>query len=252
MMSNEEWIYGRNPVLEVLRAHRRTVKEIRIASGADESGALAEIVAHAKKRDLVVDQVSKGELDHINKDHQGVLALVSGYSYVNLEEVIDHAAMLNEEPFLLLLDVVQDPQNLGTLIRTAEAVGVHGLVIPTKRSAQVTPAVVNASSGASEHMRIALHNIAQAIRVIKGHGIWVAGMDASMQAQPLNEANMSGPIALVVGHEGSGMRRLVKESCDFLVRIPMRGRIESLNAAVAGSIALFHVWEQRDFSGSER
>jgi 23S rRNA (guanosine2251-2'-O)-methyltransferase len=167
-----------------------------------------------------------------------------------LDEIVDYAVNQDQDPFVLLLDRVQDPQNLGTLLRSAEAVGVHGVVIPTKRSAAVTPAVVSASSGASEYMRLAQHNIAQAIQVLKERGVWVAGLEISQQAQPYHMVDLSGPIAIVVGHEGSGMRRLVKENCDFLVRIPMRGAVESLNAAVAGSIVLFHVWEKRNFKGS--
>ncbi len=251
-MIDRDWIYGRNPVLEVLRAGRREVNEIRVASGADESDVLAEIIVRANQRGIQLQRVSKTDLDRVSDHHQSVLAHVSKYVYVTVDEIIDHASTLHEDPFLLLLDVIQDPQNLGTLIRTAEAVGVHGLIIPGKRSAAVTPAVVSASSGASEHMRIAQHNLAQAIRSIKEHGVWVAGLDASEDSQPLHKVDLSGPVALVVGHEGSGMRRLVQENCDFLVRLPMRGEIESLNAAVAGSIALFHVWEKRDFTGSER
>lgn len=249
-MSSSEWIYGRNPVLEVLRAGRREVKRVQVASGADETGALAEVIAQADRRGLLVERVPRAELDNINAHHQAVVAQVSPYGYVSLPEIVDHAATLEEDPFILLLDVIQDPQNLGTLIRTAEVVGVHGLVIPSKRSAMVTPAVVSASSGASEHMLIAQHNIAQAIRALKEDHIWVAGLHASERARLLHQVDLSGPLALVVGHEGSGIRHLVQENCDYLVRIPMRGQIESLNAAVAGSIALFHVWERRDFRGS--
>ncbi len=251
-MSNAEWIYGRNPVREALRSGRREVQKVRIADGADESGALADIIAHAKERGLPVERIPKAELDRISEHHQGVLARVSEYEYVSLAQIIERATALGEDPFLLILDVIQDPQNLGTLIRSAEAVGVHGMVMPARRSARVTPAVVNASSGASEHMRIAQHNIAQTIRTLKEQGVWVAGLDASEQSQLLHDVDLGGPVALVVGHEGRGMRRLVQENCDFLVRIPMRGEIESLNAAVAGSIALFYVWEQRDFDGSGR
>jgi 23S rRNA (guanosine2251-2'-O)-methyltransferase len=251
-MSKSEWIYGRNPVLEVLRSGRRRVHKIEIASSVEMSDSLSEILAHAEKSDLAVERLSRTELDRIHQNHQGVLANVSEYEYFSLEEIIDHAAKMGEDPFLLLLDRMQDPQNLGTLLRTAEAVGVHGVVIPTKRAAAVTPAVVSASSGASEHMLMAQHNIAQAIEKLKADGIWVAGLEASERAQPLHEVDLSGPVALVVGHEGSGMRRLVQENCDFLVRIPMRGAVESLNAAVAGSIVLFHVWERRNYSGSKR
>jgi 23S rRNA (guanosine2251-2'-O)-methyltransferase len=249
-VSSTEWVYGRNPVLEVLRSNNREVMKIQIASGAELSGSLAEIVTRAEQDRLTIERVPRADLDRTNLNHQGVQALVSEYRYVSLNDILDHASATGEDPFLLLLDLVQDPQNLGTLLRTAEAVGAHGIVIPTKRSASVTPAVVNASSGASEYLRIAQHNIAQAIRSLKERGVWVAGLEETEGAKLLTEVDLSGPIALVVGHEGAGLRRLVQESCDFLVRIPMRGAIESLNAAVAGSIALYNVWEKRNFSGS--
>jgi 23S rRNA (guanosine2251-2'-O)-methyltransferase len=250
-LSRTEWVYGRNPVLEVLRSGRREVMKIQIASGAELSGSLAEIVAHAEQDRLIIERVARADLDRATQNHQGVQALVSEYRYVSLDDILDHASNTGEDPFLLLLDLIQDPQNLGTLMRTAEAVGVHGIVITTKRSASVTPAVVNASSGACEHLRIAQHNLAQAIRLLKERGVWVAGLEATQSAQLLTDVDLSGPLALVVGHEGAGLRRLVQESCDFLVRIPMRGNVESLNAAVAGSIALYHVWKKRDFSGSK-
>jgi 23S rRNA (guanosine2251-2'-O)-methyltransferase len=224
--------------------------EIQLASGVELSGSLAEIVSLAEQRQLPVLQLPRTDLDRKHQNNQGILARVSEYSYSSLDEIVDKAAEAVEDPFLLLLDVVQDPQNLGTLLRTAEAVGVHGVIIPTKRTALVTPAVVSASSGASEHVRIAQYNIAQAIRALKEQGVWVAGLAASEGARPLQDVDLSGPIALVVGHEGSGMRRLVQESCDFLVRIPMRGAVASLNAAVAGSVVLYRVWEQRKFVGS--
>ncbi|MDF1501093.1 MAG: 23S rRNA (guanosine(2251)-2'-O)-methyltransferase RlmB [Anaerolineales bacterium] len=249
-MGDGEWIYGRNPVLEVMRAGSREVQKIRIASGVEMAGPLAEIMERAERNGVGVDRLPRAELDRVTDNHQGVLALASEYRYVSLDEILGHASSTEEAPFLLLLDMVQDPQNLGTLLRTAEAVGVHGVIIPTKRSATVTPAVVSASSGASEHIRIAQHNLAQAIRTLKEQGVWVAGLEGARQARPLQEVDLSGPIALVVGHEGSGMRRLVQESCDYLVRIPMRGSVESLNAAVAGSIALFHVWQKREFPGA--
>ena len=248
-MGEGEWIYGRNPVLEALRAERRVIKKIEIASGAKLDGPLEDIAVLAKERGLPLRRVPKEDLERVHPNHQGVLALTSEYGYASMEAVFDRAADRDENPFILLLDIIQDPQNLGTLLRTAEAVGVHGVVVATKRSATVTPAVVSASSGASEHLLIAQYNIAQAIRFLKERGVWVAGLEGSDQAQPLKKVDLSGPIALVVGHEGSGLRRLVRESCDYLVRIPMRGAVESLNAAVAGSIVLFHVWERRDFEG---
>jgi len=148
---------------------------------------------------------------------------------------------------VLILDVIQDPQNLGTLIRTAEGVGVHGVLLPFRHTASVTPAVVNASSGACEHLLVTQVNLAQAIQQLKEENIWIVGLDAGLEAQPLKKVRLDGPLALVIGGEGGGMRPLVRKSCDMLLRLPMRGKVESLNAAVAGSIALYFAWQKRDF-----
>jgi len=148
---------------------------------------------------------------------------------------------------LLILDTLQDPQNLGTLLRTAEVVGVHGVLLPFRRTATVTPAVVNASSGASEHLLVTQVNLAQAITSIKEQDVWVIGLESGPDAQLLEKKALRGPLALVIGAEGEGMRSLVRKSCDQLLRLPMRGRIESLNAAVAGSIALYLAWEARGY-----
>jgi 23S rRNA (guanosine2251-2'-O)-methyltransferase len=153
----------------------------------------------------------------------------------------------DESPLLLILDTLQDPQNLGTLLRTGEIVGAHGVLLPYRRTATVTPAVVNASSGASEHMLVAQVNLAQAITELKDHGIWVIGLESDPNAQPLEEVDLSGPLALVVGSEGQGMRALVRKSCDQLIRLPMRGQVKSLNAAVAGSVALYLAWGARSY-----
>jgi 23S rRNA (guanosine2251-2'-O)-methyltransferase len=149
-----------------------------------------------------------------------------------------------------LLDTLQDPQNFGTLLRTAESVGVHGVIIPKKRSVGVTQAVVGASSGASEHILISKDNLVGAINLIKDRGAWVVGLENLPEAQLLGQVDLSGAMALVVGHEGQGIRRLVRHSCDYLVCLPMRGRVDSLNAAVAGSIALYEIWKARGYTGA--
>jgi len=156
---------------------------------------------------------------------------------------------VEEPPLILLLDIIQNPQNLGTLLRTAEAVGVHGVIIPERRSAGITPAVVSASSGASEHMLVAVMNLAQAIQALKEREVWIVGLEGSPEAHLPGEVDLSGALGLVIGNEGEGMRRLVRQSCDFLLRLPMRGRVESLNAAVAGSTALYFAWQARGFLG---
>jgi 23S rRNA (guanosine2251-2'-O)-methyltransferase len=149
---------------------------------------------------------------------------------------------------MLILDVLQDPQNLGTLMRTAEEVGIHGVLLPFRHTATVTPAVVNSSSGATEHLLIVQVNLAQAIEQLKEENIWVIGLEAGLEAQPLTKVRLDGPLALVIGGEGSGMRTLVRKSCDALVRLPMRGKVGSLNAAVAGSVALYFAWQSRGFN----
>ena len=234
-----EWLYGRNPIFETLRAGRRSLRGLKIASGAQQKGRLAEIVSLCQQRKVPVRQVARQELDQIDRNNQGVALQVGEYPYAGLEEMLALADSQNVPPFLLILDTLQDPQNLGTLLRTAEAVGVHGVLLPLARTATITPAVVNSSSGASEHLLIAQTNLAQAIKILKEEDVWTIGLDGGPESQLAGQVNLKGGIALVVGSEGAGIRRLVRESCDILMRLPMYGKIESLNAAVAGSVALY-------------
>ncbi len=240
-----EWIVGRNPVYEVLKADRRECFELLLARGMEDSDRVQDILTLADKRRLPVQREDRAALDARGENHQGVALSVSPYPYVEVEDILTRAEDAKEALFILLLDVLKDPQNVGTLIRTAEAVGVHGIVLPYRRTATVTPAVVSASSGACEHMFVTQANLAQTIALLKEEGAWVVGLEADPQAQPPEEVDLSGPMAVVVGSEGSGMRRLVKSSCDFLMALPMRGKIDSLNAAVAGSIALYLVSQTR-------
>jgi len=246
-----ETIYGRNPVFECLAAGRRQVFQIDVARGAREQGALGKIVAHANRIGVPVRRVARGQLDqlgaHIN--HQGVAAEVDNYPYVDVQAILALAATREEPPWILLLDCLQDPQNLGTLLRTAEVVGVHGVVIPDRRAAQITPAVVNSSSGASEHLLIAqITNMVQTMEQLKERNVWIAGLEDVPEGQVLWESDLRGAIGLVVGSEGEGMRRLVRETCDWMVRLPMWGRVNSLNAAIAGSVALYEIARQRMLS----
>ena len=234
-----EWIYGRNPVYEVIRAKRRQVFQLWVAEGAQEKGRLKEIIQTCRSKNLPIKYIPRHKLDKLGQPHQGLALEVSGYLYSPLDEMFSLAQNAGEPPFFLLLDTLQDPQNLGSLLRTAEAVGVHGVLLPLKRTATVTPAVVAASSGASEHLLIGQMNLAQTIASLKQNDIWVIGLDGGPESQPASQVNLNGPIALVVGNEGQGMRRLVRESCDVLIRLPMMGKIESLNAAVAGSVVLY-------------
>ena len=240
----KESIYGRNPVFETLLARRRQVFQLWVAGGVQEKGRLAEILKLVAEREVPIERVSRTRLDQLGDSHQGVALEVSGYPYVTLQDILTRAQERSEPLFVLILDTLQDPQNFGTLIRTAEAVGVHGVVIPTHRAAGVTPAVVSASAGASEHMLIAQTNLAQAITMLKEAGAWIAGLDQGKGSQDITvgasqNSPLQGSLALVVGSEGEGIRPLVRQSCDFLLRLPMRGQVESLNAAAAGSVALY-------------
>ena len=235
----KEWLYGRNAVSETLRTGRRQFFRLRLAEGVDEHGHLHDILQLASKFKLPIESVPRKRLDTFGSGHQGVALEASGYPYSDLLGIISLSKQRGEAPFVLILDVLQDPQNLGTLLRTAEAVGVHGVLLPFRHTATVTPAVVNSSSGATEYLKIAQMNLAQAIRRLKESNVWVIGLEGAADAQPMSQVRLDGPLALVVGSEGSGMRELVRKSCDGLMSIPMRGRIESLNAAVAGSIALY-------------
>jgi len=246
-MSTER-LYGRNPVFETLRAGRRKMHRLLLADGLAADGRVGEIIGLAKAASLPIERIDRRTLDDLPGNPQGVALDAGPYPYVSLSEILD-GVPAGERPLLLLLDVIQDPQNLATLLRSAEAFGVHGVVLPPRRAAGVSPAVVSASSGASEHLLIAQVNLAQAIEQLKQAELWITGLEAGEGARPLPEADLGGGMALVVGGEGEGMRRLVRQSCDFLVRIPMRGRIESLNAAMAGSIALYAVWQARRFPG---
>jgi 23S rRNA (guanosine2251-2'-O)-methyltransferase len=236
----KEFIYSRNAVYETLRAKRRDVFKIELADNVQIKGRLAEIMALASQRKIPVLKVKRTQLDKVHENNQGILAEVSAYPYSDEVEILDHAKELNEPPFILLLDTLNDPQNFGTLIRTAEATGVHGIIIPLAHTVEVTPAVVNASSGASEHLRIARSNLAQAIDALKAENVWVVGLDQDGEMiGEKTQRHLTGATAVVVGSEGEGIRQLTRAKCDIVLKLPMRGQIESLNAAVAGSVALY-------------
>lgn len=241
----KEWIYSRNAVYETLRARRRQVFSLLVADGAQEKGRLAEIQRMAAEFKVRPERVTRARLDNLASGHQGVALEVETYPYANLVDILELAADRREDPFILILDTLQDPQNLATLLRTAEICGVHGVLLPLRHTVSVTPAVVNASSGASEHLLIAQANLAQAIADLKERGVWVAGLEGGAEAQDIETFRMNGPLALVVGSEGDGMRDLVRKSCDVLLRMQMKGKIESMNAAVAGSIAIYLAMQAR-------
>ncbi len=233
----KELLYSRNAVYETLRAGRREIFAIEIADTAQDKGRIVEILKLANEQKIKVSRVPRGKLDKVHEDHQGVVAEVSKYPYSDVVEILEQAK--GELPFVLILDSLQDPQNFGTLLRTAEAIGVHGVIIPLARTVDVTPAVVNASSGASEHLLIAQSNLSQAIDALKDNDVWIVGLDEAGAEIEAGSRHLRGAVGLVVGSEGEGLHELTRKKCDILMKLPMRGQIESLNAAVAGSVALY-------------
>jgi 23S rRNA (guanosine2251-2'-O)-methyltransferase len=245
-----EVITRRNPVLEVLNGRRRHVHTLWLQKGLDRK--LADpIVAAAKERGVRVETADKQKLTNLAQDskHQGVVLEVGAYQYSDVDEMLDLAANRGEAPFLLILDLLHGPQNIGALLRTAEIVGVHGVILQDRRAPDITPAVVQYAVGATEHLLIAqVTNLVHTIKQLQERDVWIAGMDIVEESQLLGEVDLDRPLAIVVGHEGEGLRRLVRESCDFLVKLPMRGHVESLNAAVAGSVLLYAAWQARGFN----
>lgn len=241
----KEWIVGRNPVYETLKAKRRQVFRLWIASGVEERGRISEILKLASDRKIPVFRVLRGQIDPLGENPQGVALEVSEYPYCALDDILEYVMNQGEPMFVLALDQIQNPQNLGSLLRTAEAVGVQGVIMPLARAVGVTPAVVTSSAGASEHLLVAPVNLSQAIATLKDAGAWVVGLENSANARPLGEVPLDGPLVIVVGSEGEGIRSLVRSACDFLLKLPMKGKIESLNAAVAGSVVLYIAMQKR-------
>jgi len=244
-----ELIYGRRSVLETLRAGRRQIFRLWLEAEAKPNTITQDIAKAAEASHISINVGSSKLFEKLAADNvntQGVALEVDAYPYVPYHDALQRAKAAGESPFLLLLDQVQDPQNLGTLLRTAEAMGVHGVLIPDRRAVGVTPAVCNASSGAVEHLLVdQVTNLNRTIEQLKKHNIWVAGLDMAPDATPLHKADLSGALALVVGSEGHGLSRLTREKCDFLVSLPIQGEVASLNAAVAGSIALYAAHQTR-------
>jgi 23S rRNA (guanosine2251-2'-O)-methyltransferase len=240
-----ELIYGRRAVQETLRAARRRFYRLWLEAdaGAKPTTSLQEIIQMAEAAKVPSRQIKGGLFEKLStqqSNHQGVALEVSDYPYVEADEILAYSRSLQEPPLLLILDHIQDPQNLGTLIRTAEVMGVHGIFIPDRRAAGITPAVSNASAGAVEHIRTAqVTNINRLIEEFKEENIWVVGLDGQPDVPELNPTDLRGALAVVVGSEGAGLSRLTRERCDFLARLPMYGQVESLNAAVTGSIVLY-------------
>lgn len=239
-------IEGRNSVLELLESER-DINKILISKG-ERHGSINKIITLAKQRKIVIAEVERQKLNAISEtnNHQGVIAIVPPFNYASVEDILNDAKSKNEDPFVLILDGIEDPHNLGSIIRTAETAGVHGVIIPKRRAASVNATVSKSSAGAVEHMKIArVNNINETIKYLKEEGLWICGTDGDAKGYYYNQ-NLKGAIAIVVGSEGFGMSRLVKENCDFLVKIPMKGKITSLNASVSAGIVIYEAVKQRN------
>lgn len=243
-------IIGRNAVFEALRSDRE-IEKLLVGKGAE--GSIRKIIGMAKDKKIPIQYREKTALDRIAgvKSHQGVVAQVSPYAYCDIEDILKKAEERGEDPFVIILDGLEDPHNLGAIMRTAECCGAHGIVIPKRRSVGITETVVKASAGAVEYMLCAkVSNIGQAVDMLKEHGVWVVACD--MDGQFYTERDLTGSLALVIGSEGSGISRLVKEKCDFSVSIPMKGKITSLNASNAAAVLMYEVIRQRDGKSFQR
>ena len=241
---NENQVEGRNAWLEVLKSGR-DVEKIIVAKGNTE-GTIKRIIGMATERGIVVQQIDRQRLDDMSqtKNHQGIIGFVATHEYVEIEDILENAKSKGEDPFIILLDSVTDPHNLGAILRTAEGAGAHGVVIPKRRAVGLTATVAKTSAGAIEYVPVAkVVNLGNTIDDLKKHGLWIAC--AELNGKELFKADLKGPIALVIGSEGEGVSRLVKEKCDFAVSIPMKGSIESLNASVAAGLFMYEIVRQR-------
>ncbi|CAH1219769.1 Putative TrmH family tRNA/rRNA methyltransferase [Paenibacillus plantiphilus] len=242
----QEWIGGKHPVMEALRSGRE-INKIWIAEQAQKH-AIQPIIAEAKKAGIIVQFVDKRKLDGMVEgiQHQGIVAQAAAHRYYEVDELIERARDSGEMPFLLLLDEIEDPHNLGSILRTAECTGVHGVIIPKRRAASLTATVSKTSAGAVEYVPVArVTNMAQTIDKLKEAGIWIAGADVSAQQDVFSSRSFDMPLAVIIGNESKGIGRLIREKCDFLVKLPMHGSLNSLNASVAAGVLMYEVVRQR-------
>ena len=238
-------IEGRNPIIGALK-NNRPIEKIMV-NKASKEGSIKKILAMAKENKVIIQEVDRHKLDEMSESHahQGVIAITSDYRYYDLDEILEIPRQNGEDPFFIILDGITDPHNLGSIIRTADAVGAHAVIIPKRRSVQITPIVAKASAGAVEYLPVCkVTNIVNTIKTLKENGLWIAAVD--MDGQTFYQQNLGGPLGLVVGSEGEGISRLVKQNCDFTVSMPMSGNVTSLNASVAGGILLYEVYRQRN------
>ena len=249
-MSKEKYfddhVEGRNSVLELLESGK-DVNKIFISKG-EKHGSINKIIAKAKERRIIVVEKDRRQMAEIaqTENCQGVIAIVPPFEYCEIEDILENAKSKNEEPFVLILDGIEDPHNLGSIIRTAETAGVHGVIIPKRRAAQVNSTVNKVSSGAVEHMKIArVTNISETIEKLKQEGLWICGTDISTDKY-YYEQDLTGSIGIVIGNEGNGMSEKVRKNCDFLVKIPMKGKVTSLNASVSTGIVVYEAVRQKN------
>lgn len=241
----QDQIEGRNAVLELLESGK-DINKIYIEKG-EKQGSINKILARAKERKVLVAEIDKVKFRQMAEtpNAQGIIAIVPPFDYCDVYDIIKLAKEKKEEPFIVILDGIEDPHNLGSIIRTAETAGVHGIIIPKRRAASVNSTVAKVSAGAVEHMKIArVNNIVETINTLKKEGIWICGTDMEAKEYYYNQ-DLKGPLAIIIGSEGNGMSRLTKENCDFLTKIPMQGKITSLNASVSAGIVIYESMKQR-------
>nr|WP_042331786.1 23S rRNA (guanosine(2251)-2'-O)-methyltransferase RlmB [Desulfosporosinus orientis] len=241
---NDEIVYGKNPVVELLKSGKPVNKVLLIKESS--GGRNQEIISLLQERNILYQFVDRQTLDRLaNRErHQGILAYLAARDYADVEDILAFAESRQEDPFILMLDEIEDPHNLGALLRTVDAVSAHGVIIPKRRSVALTGTVAKTSAGAVEHVKVArVSNLVQTLKDLKKIGCWVSGAEAS--GKNVFEADLTGPRVIVIGSEGKGISRLLRENCDELVSLPMKGKVSSLNASVAGSIMLYEVLRQR-------
>lgn len=241
----DDQVEGRNSVLELLESGK-DINKIFVTKG-ERHGSINKIVAIAREKKVIIVEKDKRQMDEMaqNENYQGVIAIVPPFEYCKIEDILDVAKERNEDPFVLILDGIEDPHNLGSIIRTAETAGVHGIIIPKRRAVGVNSTVNKVSAGAVEHMKIArVTNISDSIDKLKDAGLWICGTDINTEKYHYNQ-DLTGPLGIVIGNEGSGISDKVKKNCDFLVKIPMKGKVTSLNASVSAGIVIYESVKQR-------
>ncbi len=241
----DDQIEGRNSVIELLES-KKDINKIFVTKG-EKHGSINKILAMARERNVIIVEKDKRQMEQMAQtpNYQGVIAIVPPFEYCEIEDILEDAKNKNEDPFVLILDGIEDPHNLGSIIRTAETAGIHGVIIPKRRAASVNSTVSKVSAGAVEHMKIArVTNISDSIQKLKDNGLWICGTDIDAKNYYYNQ-DLKGPLGIVIGNEGQGMSEKVKKNCDFLVKIPMKGKVTSLNASVSTGIVVYEAVKQR-------